>query len=118
TQAQEDRLAEIERRDGVFPDIDPGLWVAGAHQTRPEIAPPAAAPTLKRPAPPAKPRPVSHEEAERTAAETTKFDGTHVEQGVTHSPKKKSYPSHCLDPLLSFLLSSLKGTCFLPSLNP
>ena len=38
TPAQEDRLAEIERRDSVFPDIDPGLWVAGAHQTR-EAAP-------------------------------------------------------------------------------
>jgi 1,4-alpha-glucan branching enzyme len=34
TPAQETRLAEIELRDGVFPDIDPGLWVAGAHQTR------------------------------------------------------------------------------------
>ena len=34
TQAQEDRLAEIERRDGVFPSIDPGLWVAGAKQER------------------------------------------------------------------------------------
>jgi 1,4-alpha-glucan branching enzyme len=34
TQPQEARLAEIERRDGVFPDIDPGLWVAGAKQER------------------------------------------------------------------------------------
>ncbi|HZY74303.1 MAG TPA: hypothetical protein VFE22_14445, partial [Edaphobacter sp.] len=34
TATQETRLAEIERRDSVFPDIDPGLWVAGAHQTR------------------------------------------------------------------------------------
>jgi 1,4-alpha-glucan branching enzyme len=34
TPAQESRLAEIELRDSVFPDIDPGLWVAGAHQTR------------------------------------------------------------------------------------
>ncbi len=34
TKAQEDRLAEIERRDGVFPNIDPGLWVAGAKQER------------------------------------------------------------------------------------
>ncbi|WP_348268567.1 DUF1957 domain-containing protein [Edaphobacter paludis] len=34
TPAQEARLAEIELRDSVFPDIDPGLWVAGAHQVR------------------------------------------------------------------------------------
>lgn len=33
TGAQEGRLAEIERRDSVFPDIDPEFWVAGAHQT-------------------------------------------------------------------------------------
>jgi 1,4-alpha-glucan branching enzyme len=26
TPEQEDRLGEIERRDGIFPDIDPGLW--------------------------------------------------------------------------------------------
>ena len=32
--AQETRLAEIELRDSIFPDIDPGLWVAGAHQVR------------------------------------------------------------------------------------
>jgi 1,4-alpha-glucan branching enzyme len=30
---QETRLAEIELRDGVFANIDPGLWVAGAHDT-------------------------------------------------------------------------------------
>jgi 1,4-alpha-glucan branching enzyme len=36
TIAQEARLAEIELRDNVFPDIDPGLWVAGAKQERPE----------------------------------------------------------------------------------
>jgi 1,4-alpha-glucan branching enzyme len=33
-EAQERRLAEIETRDSIFPDIDPGLWVAGAQQTR------------------------------------------------------------------------------------
>ena len=33
TPAQETRLAEIERRDSIFPDVDPGLWVAGAHQS-------------------------------------------------------------------------------------
>jgi 1,4-alpha-glucan branching enzyme len=41
TPAQEARLAEIEVRDGVFPNIDPGLWVAGAKQER--IAPPLEA---------------------------------------------------------------------------
>jgi 1,4-alpha-glucan branching enzyme len=28
------RLAEIELRDNIFPDIDPALWAAGAHETR------------------------------------------------------------------------------------
>lgn len=32
--AETARLVEIERRDNVFPDIDPGLWVAGAYQKR------------------------------------------------------------------------------------
>ena len=36
TVAQEARLDEIERRDNVFPDIDPNLWVAGAKQERPD----------------------------------------------------------------------------------
>ncbi len=26
------RLAAINLRDGIFPDIDPGLWVAGAKE--------------------------------------------------------------------------------------
>jgi 1,4-alpha-glucan branching enzyme len=30
------RLAAIEQRDNIFPDIDPGLWAAGACATRPE----------------------------------------------------------------------------------
>ena len=32
--AEKNRLAEIERRDNVFPEIDPGLWVAGAHESQ------------------------------------------------------------------------------------
>ena len=36
TAAQEARLAEIELRDSVFPDIDPGQWVAGAKEERHE----------------------------------------------------------------------------------
>jgi 1,4-alpha-glucan branching enzyme len=28
------RLAEIERRDSIFPEIDPGLWEEGARETR------------------------------------------------------------------------------------
>lgn len=41
---QEERLAEIERRDNVFSDIDPGLWATGAKQERhrPELVKPAA----------------------------------------------------------------------------
>lgn len=39
TVAQEARLDEIERRDGVFPDIDPGLWAAGAREKRHEAPP-------------------------------------------------------------------------------
>lgn len=40
--AQEERLAEIERRDNVFPDIDPSLWATGAKQERhrPELVKP------------------------------------------------------------------------------
>ena len=40
TAAQETRLAEIERRDNVFPDIDPGLWVS-----RRQTSPPRKLPT-------------------------------------------------------------------------
>ncbi len=45
TKAQDDRLAEIERRDGVFPDIDPGYWSSGAKETREEPPVPAPAAT-------------------------------------------------------------------------
>jgi len=52
TVAQEARLAEIERRDSVFSDIDPGFWAAGAkqekHHRRPETAkPPATTDSLR-----------------------------------------------------------------------
>ncbi len=30
------RLEEIERRDSIFPEIDPGLWAAGAAELRKE----------------------------------------------------------------------------------
>jgi len=33
------RLAEIEHRDTIFPDIDPGLWAQGAAEIREEPAP-------------------------------------------------------------------------------
>ncbi len=36
SEEQETRLAAIELRDGVFPDIDPNLWAAGAKQIRHE----------------------------------------------------------------------------------
>jgi 1,4-alpha-glucan branching enzyme len=31
SEEQQRRFAEINMRDGIFPDIDPGLWAAGAH---------------------------------------------------------------------------------------
>ena len=31
TPEQQTRLAEITTRDGIFPDLDPGLWAEGAH---------------------------------------------------------------------------------------
>jgi 1,4-alpha-glucan branching enzyme len=34
TPEQESRLAAIELRDSIFPEIDPSFWVAGAKQTR------------------------------------------------------------------------------------
>jgi 1,4-alpha-glucan branching enzyme len=46
TLAQEARLAEIERRDSVFPDIDPGLWVAGAKEERHRVQPGMAKPVV------------------------------------------------------------------------
>jgi 1,4-alpha-glucan branching enzyme len=36
TPGQDTRLAEIELRDNIFPDIDPTLWATGAKQTRSE----------------------------------------------------------------------------------
>ena len=64
TVAQEARLNEIERRDNVFADIDPGTWAAGAHEVRGEspardvAKPPAAAPAPV-PTPLAKSEPVA-----------------------------------------------------------
>jgi 1,4-alpha-glucan branching enzyme len=34
TPEQEERLAAIELRDSIFPDIDPSFWIAGARQIR------------------------------------------------------------------------------------
>ncbi|HEX2917506.1 MAG TPA: 1,4-alpha-glucan branching protein domain-containing protein [Edaphobacter sp.] len=34
TATEDSRLAEIERRDNVFPDVDPGLWAAGAKEEK------------------------------------------------------------------------------------
>jgi len=41
-QHQAARLAEIELRDSIFPDIDPSLWAAGARQARPATGEAAA----------------------------------------------------------------------------
>ncbi|HEY4381781.1 MAG TPA: 1,4-alpha-glucan branching protein domain-containing protein [Acidobacteriaceae bacterium] len=50
------RLAEIERRDDAFPDIDPGLWAEGARQQRSESTAPLGG---KHVMPVAKPRPAA-----------------------------------------------------------
>jgi 1,4-alpha-glucan branching enzyme len=50
------RLAEIELRDNIFPDIDPSHWADGARQTRTEHARPA------------KTKPVAAEHGQRTAS--------------------------------------------------
>ena len=69
------RLAEIEHRDSVFPDIDPGLWFAGAKQTRSNAAasgdaPPAHGVLCKAPGPgTAISRTASEEAAKRVAAD-------------------------------------------------
>jgi 1,4-alpha-glucan branching enzyme len=44
TTTQEARLAEIESRDSVFANIDPGLWAAGAKQSPSEAPTPTPAP--------------------------------------------------------------------------
>jgi len=38
------RLAEIEHRDTIFPDIDPAMWAKGAAETREEISAPESIP--------------------------------------------------------------------------
>ena len=37
---QESRLHELEERDNIFPDIDPGFWAAGARELRPDAPAP------------------------------------------------------------------------------
>jgi len=44
TATQETRLAEIENRDSVFANIDPGLWAAGAKQSPTEAPTPTRTP--------------------------------------------------------------------------
>jgi 1,4-alpha-glucan branching enzyme len=58
TPEQEARLTEIERRDSIFPEIDPGFWMAGARQSREVV------PSPRIPAESAAP---SHETTEATA---------------------------------------------------
>jgi 1,4-alpha-glucan branching enzyme len=41
TLEQEERLAAIELRDSIFPDIDPRFWSAGSRQIREGVVPPA-----------------------------------------------------------------------------
>jgi 1,4-alpha-glucan branching enzyme len=59
--AEDARLAELERRDSVFRDIDPGLWATGACQQRDEHASKpvrVAKPCVAAPAPIEKSEPV------------------------------------------------------------
>ena len=44
TPEQEARLNEISLRDNIFPDLDPGLWAAGAHASPPASIPPSPVP--------------------------------------------------------------------------
>ncbi len=94
TQIQDDRLTEIERRDGVFPDIDPGLWAAGAKQERVEAAavsntrPLSGTSVSTRPVATVK-RSVPNEAAAREAVESTKFDSVKAERDVAHERAKK-----------------------------
>jgi 1,4-alpha-glucan branching enzyme len=47
TPTQENRLSELEERDNIFPDIDPGFWATGAKEAHHEQAtapPPTATP--------------------------------------------------------------------------
>ena len=47
TAEQQARLTEITIRDGIFPELDPGFWIAGAHATpasRSSIPPPSEPP--------------------------------------------------------------------------
>ncbi len=49
TETQLERLMEIETRDPMFPDIDPAMWAAGAHEERPRwTSPRATAPSAPR----------------------------------------------------------------------
>ena len=95
TEHRTTRLAEIELRDSIFPDIDPGLWVAGAKSDPPRSRP------FQRRAPDrpessakgasagaAMSRTASDEAAKRVAADSTKFDGVPIERSVAHATKK------------------------------
>ena len=53
TPEQDTRLAEIERRDSIFPDINPANWAAGAKQTRSQAS--ANAPVEAQTEPPGEP---------------------------------------------------------------
>ncbi|MGA8937912.1 MAG: 1,4-alpha-glucan branching protein domain-containing protein [Acidobacteriaceae bacterium] len=49
TPEQEERLAAIEERDSIFPDIDPNLWATGSRQHRAANHPLASAPDSHTP---------------------------------------------------------------------
>jgi 1,4-alpha-glucan branching enzyme len=58
TPEQEERLASIEQRDSIFPDIDPSFWAAGSRQPRTPSATQAGTPA------PHKTHPTTDTEAE------------------------------------------------------
>jgi 1,4-alpha-glucan branching enzyme len=60
TPEQEARLAAIEQRDSIFPDIDPSLWATGSRQSRPRTENKAVPTPHAATHPHVKPSPNSH----------------------------------------------------------
>jgi 1,4-alpha-glucan branching enzyme len=70
---QEARLAAIELRDSIFPDIDPAFWVEGARQMRIPQQLTHAQPALAQPAPVASVPPQTEPVQDATPSEIPKF---------------------------------------------
>ncbi len=76
TAEQGDRLASIELRDSVFPEIDPGFWVAGAHD-QPKNSRETVEQHLQKLLEPAK-APSRSAVPEGTSTEVPKFQSTNI----------------------------------------